>query len=79
MGEERLDFALLVDLWSHVGQAHHDRYARAVDIGVEQADPGASAGEADSEVHRDRGFADAALASAHADDVGDSGQLASVG
>ena len=43
-------------------EAHHHRDVRAGDVGVEQADRGASLGQRDRQVDADRALADAALA-----------------
>jgi hypothetical protein len=48
--------------------AHHERDIGPVDVGVDEADLVAHAGESDGQVDRDRGFAYAALAGADCDD-----------
>src|SRR5579859_1838318 len=48
---------------------HHERDVRSGDVGVEQANPGTIAGQADREVDGDRGLADASLARCHRDRV----------
>ena len=51
------------------GDAEHGRLARAVDVGVEHADPRALGGERQRQVGRHRALADAALARGDGDDV----------
>ena len=58
------------------GDAEHARDRVAPDVGVEDADLLAVGGERGGEVGGDRRLADAALARADADDVGDLGQRA---
>ncbi len=55
-------------------QAHHARQARAVDVGVEQPDPGALGREGECQIRGDRRLADATLAGGDRDDVRDLGQ-----
>ncbi len=55
-------------------QAHHAGLAGPVDVGVEQADPGAVERQGQGQVDRRRGLADAALARGHRNDVADAGQ-----
>ena len=52
-------------------QSHHQRLARPVDVGIQQADRRTFVGQAEREVRGSRRLADAALARSHRDDVAD--------
>ena len=60
-----------VDLRALAAEAEHARDRVAPDVGVEHADLLALGGQRGGEVDGQRGLADAALAGADADDVGD--------
>ncbi len=64
----RDDLFVLVGLWWFVG-VDHPRDVRAVDVRVEQSNACAHVRDAGRKVHRDRRFADAALAGGDGDDV----------
>ena len=69
LGLERQDLALGRDLRARGAEAEHARDRVAPDVGVEDADLLALAGERRGEVRGDRRLADAALARADAEDV----------
>jgi hypothetical protein len=54
-------------------RAHHEGHVRAGDVGVQQANARAVAGEADGQVDRDRRLADAALSRGNGDRVAHTG------
>ena len=55
-------------------QAQHQRLARAVDVGIEDTDPGAPGRPGERQVDGHRGFANSALAARHRDDILDAGE-----
>ncbi len=67
--DERLERLAVARLGSPAHQAQHSRLARAVDVGVQDADAGAFSGERERDVNGDRRLADAALAGRHRDEV----------
>ena len=66
---ERADALAVLAGGPRAEEAHHQRDARAVDVGVEQADLRAELRERDRDVGGDGALADAALAAADEDDV----------
>jgi hypothetical protein len=54
---------------------HHQRNARSINIAVQQTDTSAQQRQAACQIHRGRGFADAALAAGHGDNPFDAGQF----
>ena len=60
--DERLDALAIARRRPLPDESHHEGLARAIDVGVEQADPGALAGPGERQIGGDRRLADATLA-----------------
>ena len=71
---ERLDALAVAADRPFARQAQHAGLARAVDVGVENADARAVVRQGQRQVDRDGGLADAALAGSDRDDVADARQ-----
>ena len=74
MRNERLEQLAVARLGPPAHEPQHARLARAVDVGVEQPDARALAGQREREVHGHRGLADTALARRHGHEVVHAGQ-----
>jgi hypothetical protein len=72
VADQRLE-VLAVGRFGLVGDAEHGRLRRAIDVGVEHADARAFGSQRQRQVDGGGGFADAALAGRHGDDVLDVG------